>query len=322
MCHKFLDTSCFETIQFYQDMKNIKLLAVFILISFRLSAQYELDGSEKWSVRDAGTDWSGNKSINDYLFFIDGDTLINNITYRKFYDNRLYTRTNHSGSVIYERDTFYNEYYGALRYVEDSLRIVYKWKIDGSEVLMHKFNLSVGDTVKNQYNSYFFICTKIDSVPFGNSFKKRFIWYLDYGIIEGIGFTETGLFPPIGLEYSRTPFCFESNLGTYFFDGASDCLPHLHPLTSLEGPEHKKSTVQLYPNPSPGGFNIDVSEAPEISIEHIQIFNSLGKCVASSEYSLTYTGQNIWVETGELQGYFEVKIFSNIGLIVKPILIF
>ncbi|MDO8368588.1 MAG: hypothetical protein Q7T20_17450 [Saprospiraceae bacterium] len=303
-------------------LKKIKLLAIFILLTYSLSAQYELDGSEKWSVRDVGSGWFGDISINDYLFFIDGDTLINNITYRKFYDNRLYTRTNGSGSVIYERDTFYREYYGALRYVEDSLRIVDRWKIDGSEVLIHKFDLSVGDTVKNQYNSYFFICTKIDSVPFGNSFKKRYIWYLDYGIIEGIGFTESGLFPELGLEYSRTPFCFESNSGTYFFNGASDCLPNLHPISSVEGNDLKKISVQLYPNPSPGGFNIDVSNVPGISVQHIHIFDSLGKSVTPSDYSLDYSEKNIRVEMGELKGFFGIYIYSNIGVIIRPILVF
>lgn len=115
-------------------------------------------------------------------YSLHGDTIINNITYRK-----LCTNIGTVGNPVYKG-------MGGLR--EQDKKIYYCgcnfWEnfnySSNEEVTLYDFNKVVGEVVMiNNYTSY--TITKIDSVKIGNSYRKRY----NDRIIEGIGDVQEGL---------------------------------------------------------------------------------------------------------------------------------
>ncbi len=165
-------------------MNKIVIYFLLILSGSTFAQKYVPFPTEnaQWNVFYASS-WNQPMDTTLMKYSLQGDTIINNIQYKKVCRN-IGTTTNpvfkgvgglrEQNKKIYYNGFGYNENYGGFNNIEN---------------LLYDFNKKVGDTVKvNQWREY--TITKIDSVKIGNEYRKR---YNDC-IIEGIGDVVSGLF--------------------------------------------------------------------------------------------------------------------------------
>lgn len=185
---------------------------------------------------------------NHFEYRLEGDTLINNITYQKL----IRTTINTLCSV----DTF-TDLHGFLRNDIESHKVYYRARYQIDELLLYDFSLQVGDTLKGSVfiTMTAFTVGAIDSILINDYYHKRysiFVWEDFTGdyLIEGIG-TSVGLIEPISGFW---PFyklrCYSENgqLG-YLSPWATEC--RLESDTCYVGIEEQtdEPKVQIFPNP-------------------------------------------------------------------------
>jgi hypothetical protein len=139
--------------------------------------------------------------------FMDGDTLINGLSYHKIYESGLYLEYDILHFNIIDSQYYYRNLKGFIR--EDTNKKVFIFNnFNNQDELIYNFNLTVGDTIPNAINhsnnlGNTLIVSRIDSIFDGIIFRNQFFIsttdgsYNDYvSIIEGIG-SSYGLFTNI-----------------------------------------------------------------------------------------------------------------------------
>lgn len=183
-------------------MKNYHLfilLTLLISLNTFVKAQnyYPLpDSNASWTVAnyfDIGSNWTIDLAYVE-IYQLDGDTIINQITYKKIYKKQF--------SVTYTLDFDYMAYFSAIR--ESNKKWYTIAQGSTSEVLLYNFDVNKGDSVtfySLYFNNYYtWVVDSIDSILLNNNQYRKGIYlvdslngYYDYWV-EGIGSYSYGLF--------------------------------------------------------------------------------------------------------------------------------
>lgn len=225
-----------------------------------------------WNVYYVGTCHERAPDTILIRYTIHGDTIINNISYRKLCIEGGDTINPKIRSI------------GGLR--EENKKIYYTGETilsaTNEEYLLYDFTKQTGDTIKhNSQGSFYSVILDIDSVLIDEMYRKRYNvdnhWFYqnpDY-IIEGIGSVKNGLLGHIsdittcGTHYWEH-ICFKENgLVKYLNPAFDDCFPD----NLLMGTNQTKTDTQIkiYPNPVTNEIQIENNSDKNLSLKIIDI---------------------------------------------------
>lgn len=244
-------------------MKRILLLAIIaISFQFTLPAQNFVSPDNQWNVLASGMPQSAITEI----FWFEGDSVVNNKTYQKFWISR---------------DSLLNrQFEGLMR--EDS-NVVYFIPPEQNESILYDFNAQIGDTVSIVnyfcFEAFPFVVYDIDTVEYYGMSRKH--WYL--GIqgeireiwIEGIG-SYSG---PLYSAYEMCIVCPYWGLLCFHQQGAlqymkpDETVCYIKTVGQTENLE--ASALLIKPNPAASGSGFFV-ESP-FRLDEINLFNSSGQ---------------------------------------------
>jgi hypothetical protein len=270
-------------------MKHIIICTVLLFIGEAIQAQSKLIDSTYWIEYSIDSRDQSIKFKNH--LFIQGDTLLNTLTYKKlFSDNDFYAGCVRESS---------NKYYAVLTY----------YKPHG-EVLIYDFSGSIGDTIKSNAPEGLLsrspVITEIDTIELENN-EKRKLFYLNKGEdiwIDGIGSIFGFLFPTYDhITNYITPHlvCFKQKEAVYYRnDTLNECcsIP-----TNVQLKQNGKINVGCYPNPTLGKVKITLptsNENKELIIKDITGKEKWKKTHFSDnsyELDLSYFNNGIYILT-------------------------
>lgn len=234
-------------------MKHIVIITVLLFIGEAIQAQSNLIENTYWIEYSIDTR-DQSLQVKTQLF-IQGDTLLNTLTYKKLF----------SGNYFYEgcvRESE-NKYYAELIY--------YKPQQLG-ELLIYDFSGSVGDTIKSNVTEGLLsrspIITEIDTIELENNEKRR-LFYLNGGEdiwIENVGSIFGFLYPAFDYvtNYTTTHLvCFKQTEVVYYRNDTI-CLNDCCSLsTNIQPIRNQKQNVRCYPNPTSGKVIIKLPDGNE-----------------------------------------------------------
>ncbi len=244
---------------------------------------------------------------DNYCLFINGDTIINAMTYHKIFQSGYI-----SASCPPPGYNYYNNYEGAIRQDVLLKKVFFILPSNANEELLYDFNLGIGDTLQPSINTppdYNYI-SSIDSVLVGSQYHKRFLLNnlndTNYAIIEGLGST-FGLFHKIVLPFESGSQlnCFNNEGNIYPVN--SSCLFNIGIF------EINKSilNIKIFPNPL-------ISESKIISDYYFKnatiiIYNSYGEEIRQVN---NFIGQEIVIHRRKLiSGVYYLKIIEDSKII-------
>ena len=249
-------------------MKNLILIIVFSLSIFVSNAQTYFADDACWT--EFTVNIFTNSVENKSQYYLDGDTLLNDKTYKKVVNR------------------FPNYYIGAIR--EEAGKVFkqytdYETMVDG-EFLLYDFTVKVGDTIYSTSPSGELsqkpVVTKIDTVELliGEKRKRFFfdkslekIWIEGIGSIGGL-FSEAYEHPTNGRISHLV--CFKND-GIEYFKNSSLC-PNgdcCDLLTAVYNPKSLIPTTVLSPNPTNRFVRLDFSKTIN-SCKSVKLLNALG----------------------------------------------
>lgn len=218
--------------------KTVILIAL-IFISGRALSQTTVyhefpDSNAFWNVQYIASWGCGPPFFNslylDFTYLMDGDTVINGLTYQKL------TTPFIQASCAFT-PFFPTGYRGAVREDIAARKVYFVYPGTAIDSLLYDFSMEVGDTLRgilahdifqgsgNCYNDL--SIHEIDSVLIGGSYRKR--WLIDQSmplLIEGIGSTTGFLEEICWVVIEESGFqltCFVQNGVTLYPDGATNC---------------------------------------------------------------------------------------------------
>ena len=222
------------------------------------------------------------------LYYAFEATTINDTIYRLVKQSRLKTEIIYSDSwnnVYYDFETvfengktsfcFRNDTLNKKVYVRELSREVYfnEGSQDGiKEFLWYDFNLNIGDTLGDKTTFYdndseIFTVDSIDSIPFCDGYRKRYLIEssgMNYGnwdtIIEGQG---AGL----GIFWDNWSYYFEPCQFPYITYHEKGCGDFLAPLKHITFRKRiQKDQLKIFPNPATSILQIKSKETLDINI--------------------------------------------------------
>ena len=244
-------------------MKRIFLLTITAMaFQLALTAQNFVTPDKQWNVLASGMPLSYVTEI----FWIEGDSVVNDMTYQKIWVSMDSLQTQH--------------YNGLLR--EES-NVVYYIQPGNSEGVLYDFNLEIGDTISIVnifcFDAFPLTVYDIDTVEYFGMMRKR--WHLgDHDWpqeiwIEGIGSHSGPLYS--GFEFCIVcPFwellCFHDQ-GTlqYISPDETDC----YKTTVGKSENFEASALRIKPNPVKRGSKLFV-DSP-FKIEALSLYNTSGQ---------------------------------------------
>lgn len=297
---------------------TILLCTVLKILTAQVPYSNHLDNTCEWFY--LRTDSDGNLSKWSYFtYYIDGDTVVNNIFYHKQYFDRLdTTRSFLFGTITVDVST--RNLSNLIR--EDSLNRFYILDYSSNtDSLLYDFNLSINDTFTNAQC----IVTDIDSVTLNNRTLKRFLsgfFPLGSGVIEGIGYTWANYCGGFNIHGGETLVCFKRQNETLTIDTTKSCNSFLTPnklTTSAKSFESYNNIFKVYPNPAKEYINVTFAY-PNEKIQGIAVFNSIGQLMQTSH---TANDNYLRINVSELkEGIFNLKVILQNGqILTKNILI-
>uniref|UniRef100_UPI0032175680 T9SS type A sorting domain-containing protein n=1 Tax=uncultured Draconibacterium sp. TaxID=1573823 RepID=UPI0032175680 len=182
-----------------------------------------------------------------FIYSIHGDTIINEITYKKLYLEKRNTANSTIEAIGGIREKDKKIYYNGSTILTST---------NGKEYLLYDFTKQTGDTIKHHSGGEFYsVILNTDSISIDGTYRKRYeIKSHSFGqspdyIIEGIGSVVNGLLGNIsdittcGTHYWEH-ICFKENeIVKYLNPNFSDCFP-LKEWT--EGNYEKTDTLKLH----------------------------------------------------------------------------
>lgn len=231
---------------------------------------------------------------------INGDTTINNLTYKKLFVKRqinTFPQCTQCPSVIVGSIDSSISY---IRYDTLIKKVFIREDTSTTERCIYDLNLNIGDTVIMEPASGFPPYT-IDSIEntifFGKSVKKFYLPGGNFGdnfIIEGLG-GSNGLISFFPIEFvvsggfiSTSLNCFQSGDSIYNPDFGG-CISFF--LTVSIDENNLKNQVKIYPNPNLGLFELNV-DAPFQNAE-FTIFSLTGEIVIQQKITQNKTKLNL-----------------------------
>ena len=129
------------------------------------------------------------------LYYFEGDTLINNLQYKKMYykqfDSIFHQPWSTAGTPQFHAIFHDVHYIAALR--EDSGVVYFVYEGESTEDLYADFNISLGDVLHYKWNYDNETVTEIDSIEIGSNYITKYKLSNDQYFYEGIG-ASYGLF--------------------------------------------------------------------------------------------------------------------------------
>ena len=286
-------------------MKKLSLLSLALLFSLSVFSQNFLSTDKQWNVRIEAFGVGG-MQIATEIFFIDGDSTVNNLDYKQ-----IWLSADSLSSATFK---------GLLREVSEK---VYYLPVYGEEGLLYDFGLNVGDTayvisLPNVGNSEFEIfITAIDTIENEGVQRKRIQFTSELSSnyeawIEGIGSINGPLHTLVNdswvcpfwlltcvhddeeLIYKEpyTETCYETSVG-------------IHELS-------QNSKLSLSQNPVKQGQSIDIEANSSIGIIHI--YHISGKLIQTIPSSFTKKQS---IKTNDLEkGLYLLKIEMEDGQVL------
>ena len=234
--------------------------------------------------------------IDPFGFKINGDTIVNNITYKKVYKLDLFPNEM-NGPYSIE-----NKYLYSLIREDVQSRKVYTMPFElyggqtcaiNEEILLYDFSKEIGDTLNECINIQEaenpIIIESIDTINIWGSDRRRMINTMGEGdqLIEGIGYKD-GLYIE-GRFYWQT-----LNWGRYLYGYCIGTDEECGLLTSIKRMENK--TIKIYPNPVNDQLRIEIEGTEDQGeIQEIRIRNMIGQelfrrnDIQSKEYKVRLT---------------------------------
>ena len=220
----------------------IKQLIFFLfLLSFTpIKAQQNLgsfvDETNLWY--NYNDNFPYHQQLHIYYFF-QGDTTIGSYTYKKMYEKGIDSTFNPNNGSLDHTINYPLHYEGAFRQEGQKVFAICNDCNINNEFLYIDFNMNVGDTVHYQpFGNSIRTVTAIDSVPFGNQYRKR---YTTTGgrFYEGIGH-EFGVFRDnsVGIEGNDYLSCFHQfgqTQNVYFWSENNTCHSYSSPTYNSQG---------------------------------------------------------------------------------------
>ncbi|MBK7031458.1 MAG: T9SS type A sorting domain-containing protein [Bacteroidales bacterium] len=240
----------------------------------------------------------------EFMYYINGDTTINNLEYKKLYDRHQTTYSNGPPSICGSEDYF--DLFRLLLRQENKKIFVY---FPVSDILLYDFNLKIGDSLQSTYNvsRKDIVVSSIDSISVGNSYRSVFSLKIGEDsvgtLIEGIGFNTGFLedFPELS-GISRL-LCFNLNDTTYYPNYGANCnlslgLPMIFSLDKLK----------IFPNPVKDYLTIeyDINK----SIQQIDIYDLCGNNI-QHEFESSENGLILDFSSKKNGVYFIKLTFKN-----------
>lgn len=287
-----------------------KLLLVFFLAVFgqRIAAQNEyLQHNPEWTVMEIYSQSYPCVSYDTVTFFLNGDTLINSITYKKLYSrgtcrNIWYSNNPNMGCSLAPYNYPYSGYMGALR--SAGTQMFYMMANSNQEGLIFDYDLQVGDnfhygqmTTEDTTITVAFI----DSVYTPYGYLKKFHFSTDTAqfIMEG-GLTSYGLYHycSVMLDFASYSMCYTLNDTAWWPAQGPNCDAILLSGNTIE---HPALSLQLIPNPASDYVQVNLSGAP---FQMLRVYNVFGAVVLTQEESQLYVGNLP-------SGIYFVKVFDG-----------
>ena len=238
-------------------MKTIALFVLLFLSQLAFNQGFVTD-NKTWHVRDDSW-WD----INTEIFKLDGDTIINEITYMKLWES-----WNDSAMVDMYLDGFLREDSGIIYILDNYLT---------EDKILYNFNLEPGDTA-TVYSEFCgdrtVVISGVDSIYYFGIPRKRLImnsWYEEYWI-EGIGSPNgllySGLYECVSDVYKSLICCHEND--TLIFMKEYEYLCYQDDVGI--GEEVNESHVIIHPNPVVQGQSFVIQcdkEIVEVEVYYI-----------------------------------------------------
>ena len=261
------------------NMKNIFYILILILFPTILGGQEYLNYSSSWKEYSVGCG-GGNPycTSNDFTISLIGDTIINNKTYYKTYMSGVRTTWDWTVDTLVEEIQISN----LFEPIREENGVFYRYKsFINDEVILHDFNLSIGDTAVSTCSSPQIVET-IDTIIIGNIARKRYFFEgnIVNHLIEGVGSTK-GLFSTpcsaIGIEGGSILQCFFQDDQYLQLDTAIVC----GNMTSTLGHDENFIQIEIYPNPVRNYLNLEFKNWQEGNVQ-LQIINLEGVVLYSN----------------------------------------
>lgn len=285
-------------------MKTILLSLFLLCIISSNKSQFMPDSDATWEVYGKRYEPSVSTSQAEdhflYRYQIEGDTVINGLTYNKLNlngylaDNTWNTATTPNPSLVNVDTIYFSEYFGGIRELDSA---VYFIDSNNVETLVMKFNVSAGDMLYSitPEQSHYNICNfgydadtiLIDSIRdqmvnglnFRTVFAHDIATNTDETFSQNIGKSH-GLF---WNYYTDVSNCFIFSLNSLCWEGDSYLLDWNSDISfdgncsfmNVSSKQHDK--LILYPNPTSSSifFSLD----PDLNWSKIQVLNMLGQVV-------------------------------------------
>lgn len=290
-------------------MKNsilIILLSFFTLSSFSQQYHNLIEENRSWSVLNVvPIQWGPpmDTSFNTTNYLISGDTVLNNINYKKLYF------TDEKVPASYNLKGFIRE--------DSTKKIWYKSTVDSNEVLLYDFSVAAGDSLKLGYDTNMYYT--VDSIGFeilNNTTRKKYYLSHDYYNwkdiwIEGIG-SNKGIIQSASAGnvggWSRFLCMQENGNLAYMNPNYNSC----YLKTNLN--EIEKADFKIYPNPAKG--KLIIKSVYSADIESVTLTNINGQIIKEFYYNKTK------IDVSDLSsGFYILKISYNERLFTEKILI-
>ncbi len=209
-------------------------------------------------------------------YFLYGDTIIQNNSYRKLYGNPPFNDS------LFDIDS--SHYYGA--FMQDSMHKVWmRLPNTDDDVLFLDFGLNVGDTFNSRHGPMPVV--QIDSILVDGSYRRliKLIFQGDtIETIDGIGYRSGFWGPNLFSDNISQLKCFKQSKSIIYsipepeYCSCNNCFCQSVGV-SVEEKMVNKTEIRVYPNPSKDGqFTV---EWGDMKVLEIRIFNSSGQTLLS-----------------------------------------
>jgi len=253
--------------------KTVIILSVFFL-SFSCYAQKFINPTKEWIVEWRGDGMDGLSAISSVYYKFFGDTIVGNETYAKLYSS---TKMDQSDWELY------------FLCREDETGKVFQIISDDYERPIYDFNLTVGDTMKNDHKEMDAIVDSVVVKPFGSVNKKYLYLHLIFlpshilTWVEGVGSLFDPMIPDDFWVTGGTSklICFEENgVLVYHNPDYPSCF-----FTSSQSFKDNQNLIDLF-SPQYGEIQIHLKTNTQ---GNLFLYTLDGKQVLNKELSLSTT---------------------------------
>lgn len=263
------------------NIKQITLVLFFSILQINGTAQPLVQEGAKWNIL-VFYGFEGTKST--FTWKIDGDTSINNISYKTMYTSGDSLNLNWFKTDDYIR--------------ENASKKVYYKEGNSDEFLLYDFGLVVGDTFTiNECN---ITVVEIDTILLNNGEERKRMKMESPGVgsftdavywVEGIG-SEAGLINHWRLhcstDHEYSLLCFYNDSELLYQINPLGCYFNSTSITELG----RNDEIEVYPNPTKDIFRIELKKE-NLMIKEIKLFSVMGKVLDVADLNTVNTEVDI-----------------------------